>query len=76
MELRFKILVLVVLILGGYLIFNVLIIKFKVLSFSLNSKEDVFNDNNEVFFWDLKKFIKIKIVVLKGIKCYELKVII
>lgn len=67
---------LVVLILGGYLIFNVLIIKFKVLSFSLNSKEDVFNDNNEVFFWDLKKFIKIKIVVLKGIKCYELKVII
>lgn len=76
MELRFKILVLVVLILGGYLIFNVLIIKFRVLSFSLNSKEGAFNDNDGMFFWDLKKFIKIKIVVLKGIKCYDLKVII
>ncbi|GAA8029555.1 M23 family metallopeptidase [Helicobacter pylori] len=74
MELRFKILALVVLILGGYLIFNALITKPKALSFSLNSEEDALNDNNEALFWDLKKPIKIKIVAPKGIKRYDLKV--
>ncbi|WP_162974038.1 M23 family metallopeptidase [Helicobacter pylori] len=74
MELRFKILALVVLILGGYLIFNALITKTKALSFSLSNKEDVLNDNNEALFWDLKKPIKIKIAAPKGIKRYDLKV--
>ncbi len=74
MELRFKILALVVLILGGYLIFNALITKPKALSFSLNSKEGALNDNDGALFWDLKKPIKIKIVAPKGIKRYELKV--
>lgn len=74
MELRFKILALVVLILGGYLIFNALITKPKALSFSLNSKEDALNDNDKVLFWDLKKPIKIKIAAPKGIKRYGLKV--
>ncbi len=74
MELRFKILALVVLILGGYLIFNALITKPKALSFSLNSKEGALNDNDGTLFWDLKKPIKIKIVAPKGIKRYELKV--
>ncbi|WP_459102938.1 M23 family peptidase [Helicobacter pylori] len=74
MELRFKILALVVLILGGYLIFNALITKPKALSFSLISKEGALNDNDGVLFWDLKKPIKIKIVAPKGIKRYELKV--
>ncbi|GAA8862601.1 M23 family metallopeptidase [Helicobacter pylori] len=74
MELRFKILALVVLILGGYLIFNALITKPKALSFSLNSKEGVLDDNDGALFWDLKKPIKIKIVAPKGIKRYELKV--
>ncbi|GAA7898972.1 M23 family metallopeptidase [Helicobacter pylori] len=74
MELRFKILALVVLILGGYLIFNALITKPRALSFSLNSKEGAFNDNDGTLFWDLKKPIKIKIVAPKGIKRYELKV--
>ncbi|GAA6974724.1 M23 family metallopeptidase [Helicobacter pylori] len=74
MELRFKILALVVLILGGYLIFNALITKPKALSFSLNSEEGVLNDNDEALFWDLKKPIKIKIVAPKGIKRYDLKV--
>ncbi|NOK30366.1 M23 family metallopeptidase [Helicobacter pylori E48] len=74
MELRFKILALVVLILGGYLIFNALITKPKALSFSLNSKEGALDDNDETLFWDLKKPIKIKIVAPKGIKRYELKV--
>ncbi len=74
MELRFKILALVVLILGGYLIFNALITKPKALSFSLNSEEGAFDGNDGTLFWDLKKPIKIKIVALKGIKRYELKV--
>ncbi|QQX49271.1 M23 family metallopeptidase [Helicobacter pylori] len=74
MELRFKILALVVLILGGYLIFNALITKPKALSFSLSSKEGVLDGNDEALFWDLKKPIKIKIVAPKGIKRYELKV--
>ncbi|WP_441743964.1 M23 family peptidase [Helicobacter pylori] len=74
MELRFKILALVVLILGGYLIFNALITKPKALSFSLNSKEGALNDNDGALFWDLKKPIKIKIVAPKGIKRYKLKV--
>ncbi len=74
MELRFKVLALVVLILGGYLIFNALITKPKALSFSLNSKEGALNDNDGTLFWDLKKPIKIKIVAPKGIKRYDLKV--
>ncbi len=74
MELRFKILALVVLILGGYLIFNALITKPRALSFSLNSKEGALNDNDGTLFWDLKKPIKIKIVAPKGIKRYDLKV--
>ncbi len=74
MGLGFKILALVVLILGGYLIFNALITKPRALSFSLKSEENVLNDNNEALFWDLKKPIKIKIVAPKGIKRYEIKV--
>ncbi|WRD33518.1 M23 family metallopeptidase [Helicobacter pylori] len=74
MELRFKILALVVLILGGYLIFNALITKPRALSFSLSSKEGALNDNDKTLFWDLKKPIKIKIVAPKGIKRYDLKV--
>ncbi|WRG13618.1 M23 family metallopeptidase [Helicobacter pylori] len=74
MELRFKILALVVLILGGYLIFNALITKPRALSFSLKSEENAFDDNNEVLFWDLKKPIKIKIAAPNGIKRYDLKV--
>ncbi len=74
MELRFKVLALVVLILGGYLIFNALITKPRALSFSLSSKEGAFNGNDGTLFWDLKKPIKIKIVAPKGIKRYELKV--
>ncbi|GAA7199572.1 hypothetical protein HpCK2_02680 [Helicobacter pylori] len=74
MELRFKILALVVLILGGYLIFNALITKPKALSFSLISKEGALDGNDGALFWDLKKPIKIKIVAPKGIKRYELKV--
>ncbi|GAA8436687.1 M23 family metallopeptidase [Helicobacter pylori] len=74
MELRFKILALVVLILGGYLIFNALITKPKALSFSLSSEEKALNGNDEALFWDLKKPIKIKIVAPKGIKRYNLKV--
>ncbi len=74
MELRFKILALVVLILGGYLIFNALITKPKALSFSLNSKEGALDGNDGTLFWDLKKPIKIKIVAPKGIKRYKLKV--
>lgn len=74
MGLGFKILALVVLILGGYLIFNALITKPRALSFSLKSEENALNDNNEALFWDLKKPIKVKIVAPKGIKRYELKV--
>lgn len=60
MELRFKILALVVLILGGYLIFNALITKTKALSFSLKSEENAFDDNNEALFWDLKNPLRLK----------------
>lgn len=74
MELRFKILALVVLILGGYLIFNAFITKPRALSFSLKSEENALDDNNEALFWDLKKPIKVKIVAPKGIKRYEIKV--
>lgn len=74
MGLGFKILALVVLILGGYLIFNAFITKPRALSFSLKSEENVLNDNNEALFWDLKKPIKVKIVAPKGIKRYEIKV--
>ncbi|MGN8454506.1 M23 family peptidase [Helicobacter pylori] len=74
MGLGFKILALVVLILGGYLIFNALITKPRALSFSLKSEENALNDNNEALFWDLKKPIKVKIVAPKGIKRYDLKV--
>ncbi|MGL2835782.1 M23 family peptidase [Helicobacter pylori] len=74
MGLGFKILALVVLILGGYLIFNALITKPRALSFSLKSEENALNDNNEALFWDLKKPIKVKIVAPKGIKRYEIKV--
>ncbi|WP_164501063.1 M23 family metallopeptidase [Helicobacter pylori] len=74
MGLGFKILALVVLILGGYLIFNAFITKPRALSFSLKSEENALNDNNEALFWDLKKPIKIKIVAPKGIKRYEIKV--
>ncbi|EJB93999.1 M23 family metallopeptidase [Helicobacter pylori] len=74
MGLGFKILALVVLILGGYLIFNALITKSRALSFSLKSEENALNDNNEALFWDLKKTIKVKIVAPKGIKRYEIKV--
>ncbi|PDW25937.1 hypothetical protein BB465_01615 [Helicobacter pylori] len=74
MGLGFKILALVVLILGGYLIFNALITKPRALSFSLKSEENALDDNNEVLFWDLKKPIKVKIVAPKGIKRYEIKV--
>lgn len=74
MGLGFKILALVVLILGGYLIFNALITKTKALSFSLKSEENAFDDNNEALFWDLKNPIKVKIVAPKGIKRYEIKV--
>ncbi|WQU22213.1 M23 family metallopeptidase [Helicobacter pylori] len=74
MELRFKILALVVLILGGYLIFNALITKPRALSFSLKSEENALDDNNEALFWDLKKPIKVKIAAPKGIKRYEIKV--
>ncbi|EJC44128.1 M23 family metallopeptidase [Helicobacter pylori] len=74
MGLGFKILALVVLILGGYLIFNAFITKPRALSFSLKSEENAFDDNNEVLFWDLKKPIKVKIVAPKGIKRYEIKV--
>ncbi|EMR57907.1 M23 family metallopeptidase [Helicobacter pylori] len=74
MGLRFKILALVVLILGGYLIFNALIAKTKALSFSLKSEEDALDGNDGALFWDLKKPIKIKITAPKGIKRYEIKV--
>ncbi|MBM0605201.1 M23 family metallopeptidase [Helicobacter pylori] len=74
MGLGFKILALVVLILGGYLIFNALITKPRALSFSLKSEENALDDNNEALFWDLKKPIKVKIVAPKGIKRYEIKV--
>ncbi|WRB06522.1 M23 family metallopeptidase [Helicobacter pylori] len=74
MGLGFKILALVVLILGGYLIFNAFITKPRALSFSLKSEENALDDNNEVLFWDLKKPIKVKIVAPKGIKRYEIKV--
>ncbi|MGL2341387.1 M23 family peptidase [Helicobacter pylori] len=74
MGLGFKILALVVLILGGYLIFNALITKPKALSFSLKSEEDALDGNDGAFFWDLKKPIKVKIVAPKGIKRYEIKV--
>ncbi|EMG99162.1 M23 family metallopeptidase [Helicobacter pylori] len=74
MGLGFKILVLVVLILGGYLIFNAFITKPRALSFSLKSEENALNDNNEALFWDLKKPIKVKITAPKGIKRYEIKV--
>ncbi|EMH46204.1 M23 family metallopeptidase [Helicobacter pylori] len=74
MGLGFKILALVVLILGGYLIFNAFITKPKALSFSLKSEENALNDNNGALSWDLKKPIKIKITAPKGIKRYEIKV--
>ncbi|WP_187852836.1 M23 family metallopeptidase [Helicobacter pylori] len=74
MGLGFKILALVVLILGGYLIFNAFITKPRALSFSLKSEENALNDNNEALFWDLKKPIKVKITAPKGIKRYEIKV--
>ncbi|GAA8544604.1 M23 family peptidase [Helicobacter pylori] len=74
MGLGFKILALVVLILGGYLIFNAFITKPRALSFSLKSEEDVLDGNDEALFWDLKKPIKIKITAPKGIKRYEIKV--
>ncbi|MGL2570412.1 M23 family peptidase [Helicobacter pylori] len=74
MELRFKILALVVLILGGYLIFNAFITKPRALSFSLKSEEDALDGNDGALFWDLKKPIKIKITAPKGIKRYEIKV--
>lgn len=60
MELRFKILALVVLILGGYLIFNALITKPKALSFSLSSKEGALNGNDGALFWDLKNLLRLK----------------
>ncbi|NHB36200.1 M23 family metallopeptidase [Helicobacter pylori] len=56
------------------MIFNALITKTKALSFSLKSEENVLNDNNGAFFWDLKKPIKVKITAPKGIKRYEIKV--
>ncbi|MGL2786585.1 M23 family peptidase [Helicobacter pylori] len=74
MGLGFKILALVVLILGGYLIFNAFITKPRALSFSLKSEEDALDGNDEALFWDLKKPIKIKITAPKGIKRYEIKV--
>ncbi|WP_187918139.1 M23 family metallopeptidase [Helicobacter pylori] len=74
MGLGFKILALVVLILGGYLIFNAFITKPRALSFSLKSEEDALDGNDGVLFWDLKKPIKIKITAPKGIKRYEIKV--
>ncbi|MGL2530180.1 M23 family peptidase [Helicobacter pylori] len=74
MGLGFKILALVVLILGGYLIFNAFITKPRALSFSLKSEEDVLDGNDGALFWDLKKPIKIKITAPKGIKRYEIKV--
>ncbi|WP_164500240.1 M23 family metallopeptidase [Helicobacter pylori] len=74
MGLGFKILALVVLILGGYLIFNAFITKPRALSFSLKSEEDALDGNDEALFWDLKKPIKVKIVAPKGIKRYEIKV--
>ncbi|MGL2601365.1 M23 family peptidase [Helicobacter pylori] len=74
MGLGLKILALVVLILGGYLIFNAFITKPRALSFSLKSEENALNDNNEALFWDLKKPIKVKITAPKGIKRYEIKV--
>ncbi|WP_208377495.1 M23 family metallopeptidase [Helicobacter pylori] len=74
MGLGFKILALVVLILGGYLIFNAFITKPRALSFSLKSEENALDDNNGALFWDLKKPIKVKIVAPKGIKRYEIKV--
>ncbi len=74
MGLGFRFLILSVLILGSYLIFNALITKPKALSFSLNSEEGAFDDNNEAFFWDLEKPIRFKIVAPKGIKRYDLKV--
>lgn len=60
LELRFKILALVVLILGGYLIFNALITKPRALSFSLSGKEGALNDNDETLFWDLKNPLRLK----------------
>ncbi len=72
--LGFKILALVVLILGGYLIFNAFITKPRALSFSLNGGENADNDHQETLFWDLKKPIKIKITAPKGIKRYAFKV--
>ncbi len=72
--LGFRVLILSVLILGGYLIFNAFITKPGALNFSLNSEEDASNDNHETLFWDLKKPIKIKITAPKGIKRYVLKV--
>lgn len=60
MGLGFKILALVVLILGGYLIFNAFITKPRALSFSLKSEENAFDDNNEVLFWDLKNPLRLK----------------
>lgn len=60
MELRFKILALVVLILGGYLIFNALITKPKALSFSLISKEGTLDGNDGALFWDLKNPLRLK----------------
>ncbi|WP_187864456.1 M23 family metallopeptidase [Helicobacter pylori] len=74
MGLGFKILALVVLILGGYLIFNAFITKPRALSFSLKSEEDALDGNDGALFWDLKKPIKIKITAPKGIKRYEIKV--
>ncbi|EJB59004.1 hypothetical protein HPHPH30_0496 [Helicobacter pylori Hp H-30] len=74
MGLGFKILALVVLILGGYLIFNAFITKPRALSFSLKSEENALDGNDGVLFWDLKKPIKIKITAPKGIKRYEIKV--
>ncbi|GAA8400717.1 M23 family metallopeptidase [Helicobacter pylori] len=74
MGLGFKILALVVLILGGYLIFNAFITKPRALSFSLKSEENALDGNDGALFWDLKKPIKVKIVAPKGIKRYEIKV--
>lgn len=55
MGLGFKILALVVLILGGYLIFNAFITKPRALSFSLKSEENALDDNNEVLFLGFEK---------------------
>ncbi|AFI06612.1 M23 family metallopeptidase [Helicobacter cetorum] len=72
MSLGFRILLLSVIVLVGYLIYNACITKPKALSFSLNDEEGVVN---EPFFWDLEKPIKVKITAQKGVKSYMLKAV-